>query len=180
MQLKQVDDGSIENLRAKNKQLMEVLEQNQQEIQILKSNHDSNLDQFDSKFDEVQKKVQILTHDNQHLKNKIQQQRDKATEAEQEKNYWRDKCRIAERKGDEINKKIGDLENELRTLIFERTHQDTQEVKEQLQYSDKSNHAKLSEPTVKSGPEQQNTPLHVPQANNSYMMRPGSQNELKY
>ena len=44
MQLKQVDDGSIENLRAENKQLMEVLEQNQQEIQILKSNHDSNLD----------------------------------------------------------------------------------------------------------------------------------------
>jgi hypothetical protein len=50
---------------------MAVLEQNQQEIQVLKSNHDSNLDQFDSKFDELQQKVQILTHDNSHLKNKI-------------------------------------------------------------------------------------------------------------
>jgi hypothetical protein len=49
-------------------------------------------------------------------------QRDKLAEADQEKSYWRDKCRIAERKGDEINQKIGDLENELRTIIFEKTH----------------------------------------------------------
>ena len=122
---KSVDELNFDSLKSENKQLMAVLEQNQQEIQVLKSNHDSNLDQFDSKFDELQQKVQILTHDNSHLKNKIQQQRDKANESEQEKNYWREKCRMAERKGDEINQKIGDLENELRTLIFERTNQDT-------------------------------------------------------
>ena len=52
-------------------------------------------------------------------------QRDKLLQADQEKNYWREKCRIAERKGEEINQKIGDLENELRTIIMEKTYQNT-------------------------------------------------------
>lgn len=119
----------------------------------MKTNHDSNLDQFDSKFDDLQHKVELLTHDNSNLKNKIQMQRDKMVQSDQEKNYWRDKCRVAERKGDEINQKIGDLENELRTIILERTYQNTQEVAEHLNVSEKhSNQDKYSEPTVKSNP----------------------------
>jgi hypothetical protein len=43
-------------------------------------------------------------------------------QSDQEKNYWRDKCRVTERKGEEINQKIGDLENELRTIILERAY----------------------------------------------------------
>lgn len=49
--------------------------------------------------------------------------KDKMTEAEKEKNYWREKCRIAEKKGDEINHKITQLEGELRTIIFEKQPQ---------------------------------------------------------
>jgi len=46
-------------------------------------------------------------------------------EADNEKNYWRDKCRMAERKGDEINQKIVELESELRAIIFDK-HAETQ------------------------------------------------------
>lgn len=125
LQQKATDELNYESLQTENNQLIQSLEQYQQEILVLKSNHDQNLDDFDNKFDDLQQKVLLLTQDNSDLKNKIQMQRDKLLQADQEKNYWREKCRIAERKGEEINQKIGDLENELRTIIMEKTYQNT-------------------------------------------------------
>ena len=46
-------------------------------------------------------------------------------EQDKEKLYWREKCRIAEAKGDEINQKIIQLETELRTILFERQNSNT-------------------------------------------------------
>ena len=50
----------------------------------------------------------------------MQQNREEIRESEKQKSYWKEKCRVAEKKGDQINKKILELENELRTIIFER------------------------------------------------------------
>jgi chromosome segregation ATPase len=78
------------------------------------------LDQFDSKFDELHRQLEFLTRENNNLKTREQQFRDKMNESEKEKNYWREKCRVAEKRGDEINAKITQLESELKTIIFEK------------------------------------------------------------
>lgn len=54
------------------------------------------------------------------LKEKLKTLKDQIHESDNEKNYWRDKCRMAERKGDEINQKIVELESELRAIIFDK------------------------------------------------------------
>jgi predicted nuclease with TOPRIM domain len=78
------------------------------------------LDQFDTKFDDLHRQLEFMTRQNNDLKTREQSFRDKLAESEKEKNYWREKCRLAERKGDEINQKISQLENELRTIIFDK------------------------------------------------------------
>ena len=62
------------------------------------------------------------------LKGQIQAMKDKTQDHEKEKSYWRDKCRNAERKGEEINLKIVELETELRNIIFDKNHQQEQQV----------------------------------------------------
>ena len=49
--------------------------------------------------------------------------KEKSQEKDKEKTYWREKCRAAEKKGEEINLKIVDLENELRNIIFDKHQQ---------------------------------------------------------
>lgn len=92
-----------QELKDENKSLCKQLDELQLEMQALKINHNSNLDQFDIKFDELHCQLEYLTRENNNLKMRDQQHRDTLSESEKEKNYWREKCRIAERKGDEIN-----------------------------------------------------------------------------
>ena len=54
------------------------------------------------------------------LKDKLKTLKEQIHDLDNEKNYWRDKCRMAERKGDEINQKIIELESELRTIICDK------------------------------------------------------------
>ena len=54
------------------------------------------------------------------MKNQAQQHREKTNELEKEKQYWKEKCRMAEAKSEDINKKIHGLESELRNIICER------------------------------------------------------------
>ena len=110
-------------LKDEAKQLNRQIDDCQIEIQALKVNHNQNLDQFDSKFDELHRQLEFLTRENNNLKTREQALKDKMAESEKEKNYWREKCRIAEKKGDEINHKITQLESELRTIIFEKQPQ---------------------------------------------------------
>ena len=46
--------------------------------------------------------------------------KDRGQDLEKEKIYWRDKCRNAERKGEEMNLKIVELETELRNIIYDK------------------------------------------------------------
>ena len=49
--------------------------------------------------------------------------KNRSHDLEKEKNYWREKCRTAEKKGEEINLKIVELETELRNIIYEKNVQ---------------------------------------------------------
>ena len=93
----------------------------------MRHQQDNDFDQFEGKFDELNQQVERFTLENAELKQKIQQQRDEIRESEKQKSYWKEKCRVAERKGDQINQKIVELENELRTIIFERNQKQHQQ-----------------------------------------------------
>lgn len=86
----------------------------------MRQQQDHDFDQFDGKFDELNRQVERFTQENTALKDKVHQHREEVRESEKQKSYWREKCRVAEKKGDQINQKIVELENELRTIIFER------------------------------------------------------------
>ena len=114
---------NFENLQSENQQLIDSVNQYQAELERIRANHDSNLDQFDTKFDDLHRLMEQLRGENHALKEQIKVFKEQNHDSEKEKNYWREKARVAERKGDEINQKIVELENELRAIIFDRHHQ---------------------------------------------------------
>ena len=113
---------NFENIQTENQQMADSLNQYQAELERMKADHASNLDQFDAKFDDLHRVMEQQRGENHAMKNQLSMLKDQNHDSEKEKNYWRDKCRMAERKGDEINQKIVELENELRTILYDRQH----------------------------------------------------------
>lgn len=120
-------DVVIEEERMKNDKLKSEYEtannkihQLQNELAHHKQTHNQNLDTFDSKFDQIHAQLEQANLDGLAFKQKLKMTKDTQHDLEKEKNYWRDKCRNAERKGEEINQKIAELEAELRSIIFDK------------------------------------------------------------
>lgn len=73
------------------------------EMDKMRQQQELDFDQFDGKFDELNRQVERFTQENTALKDKVQQHREEVRESEKQKSYWREKCRVAEKKGDQIN-----------------------------------------------------------------------------
>ena len=109
-----------EKAKSENLGLREALQRNHAEMERLRAGHDQNIEQFDIKFEQLHAQMHQISQENHQLKEAQNSSTSKVYELEKERSYWKDKCRMAERKGEQINGKIVELENELRTLIFDK------------------------------------------------------------
>lgn len=94
---------TVHNLQEELDMMRQVVQTKEQEVKELAIHHETNLEQFDSKFDTLHQQLQSALQDNSKMKTQHQQYRDKTNELEKEKQYWKDKCRQAERKSEDIN-----------------------------------------------------------------------------
>ena len=87
------------------------------ELDYFRRTHEDLLDRFDSKIEAITNELTKLKNENIQLKEREKIFKKNLCELEEERDEFREKFRISERKSDECNTRLLEMEREVRTML---------------------------------------------------------------
>ena len=92
----------------------------EKELDFFRKAHEDHLDKFDQKFETITTELSKLKNENIQLKEKEKNLRKANREIEEERDEWREKSRINERRCQDLNERMNEMEKEVVGLMQER------------------------------------------------------------